>query len=163
MSVLFAVKPGRWLAVGLGLAAAALTAGCGVATPASADYAGGPVSEPPHHLSAFPQPQSYVGGLNNTGYQTVAGVVTGTAPRKVTVTAASTMVLWLGCAGTAGTAEMTSPPLGLRWSVPCGSTGDPQGIEFQPSTGVGHAVKILVTSTAGTKWELRVDGPRHGS
>jgi hypothetical protein len=155
--VLFAAKSGHWTAVGLGLAAAALTAGCGVATPSAGDYAGGPASEPPTHLSVFPQPQAYVGGVGNTGYRTIVDVVSGTTTRNVTITAAARMVLWLGCAGTAGTATMTSPPIGLSWSVPCGTSGDPEGIEFQPKAGVGQTVKILITSAPGTQWEMRVD------
>src|SRR6516165_3171944 len=103
----------RRLAAGLGLVAVlagtGLAAGCGVATPGTADYAGGPSKEPPTHLSAFPQPDVYVGGVANKKYQAVVRAVSGTAARDFAITATARMVLWLGCAGTAGTATLTSP------------------------------------------------------
>jgi hypothetical protein len=167
MTVRVHAKPGHPKAVGLGLAAVLvttglLTAGCGAATPGTADYAGGPVSEPPTHLSAFPMPDQYVGGATNIGYKTIAGTITGTTPRQVHITVASHLVLWLGCAGTAGSAVMSSPLIGLRWTVPCGNSGDPEGIEFAPKKAIGEVVKVLVTAPAAAKWEARVDAPRGG-
>jgi len=160
MTVRVHAKPGPSIAIGLGLAAVLLTAGCGVATPGTPDYAGGPVSEPPTHLSAFPMPEKYVGGATNIEYTTIATTITGRTPRQVHIIVASHLVLWLGCAGKTGSAVMTSPPMGLRWTVPCGTSGDPEGIEFTPKKAIGKTVKILVTAPATAKWEARVDAPR---
>jgi hypothetical protein len=148
-------------AVGLGLAAVLITTGCGVATPGPTDYAGGPASDSPTHLSAFPMPNHYIGGVDNLAYKAGVGVLTGTGPRNVTTKVAASMVLWLGCGGTAGSATMTSPDMGLNWSVPCGSTGDPRGIEFQARQGVGQIVKILVTAPTSAVWEIRIDAAPH--
>jgi hypothetical protein len=160
-------KSGASPAGGLGVApvaltvalAALLTSGCGAATPGPADYAGGPVSDPPTHLSAFPIAGTYVGGVNSIQYSNITPVTTGTGPRNFTITVPSSLVLWLGCAGTAGSATMTSVDIGLNWSVACGTSGDPQGVEFQARQGVGQTVKILVTAPEDTRWEVRIDAP----
>ena len=52
----------------------------------------------------------------------------------IIIAAGPDLVLWLGRLGT-GSAKLTSAPLGLSWSVQCGSRVDPQSITFSPTTG----------------------------
>jgi hypothetical protein len=159
MTVRVHPKLGLLPAIGLGLAVALLTAGCGVATPGPADYAGGPVSDPPTYLNAFPMPDTYVGGAENKGYTPIVNVTTGTGPRNLTITVGADLILWLGCGGTAGSASLTSQDIGLNWSVACGTSGDPQGVEFKTKQDIGQTVKILVTAPAADRWEVRIDAP----
>jgi hypothetical protein len=152
------------LAACLGLAAALLVVGC-VAAPPGADYNSSAVGPVPSHYTAtaaptdfasFPQPNTY-NGLGNSVYTQVQKPKTGTAPGGFHFTVKTSMVFWLNCIGR-GTAQLSSPGIGLKWSVPCGDGGSPTGLTFRPKgSAVGHVAFVLVTATRGSKWEVRID------
>jgi hypothetical protein len=92
-------------------------------------------------------------------YQAVVKSKAGTAPRKFGFTVRQSMVFWLNCIGT-GSARLASPAIGLAWGIPCGNGADPAGITFAPPRAVqGKSVKVLVTASADSRWEIRVDEP----
>jgi hypothetical protein len=158
-------KPPSHRALGaacLGLSGLALAAGCGVA-PAGAtgnSPAIGPVrtGAGAGNFAPFPVPASW-NGKDDVAYKTVVKSKAGTTPREFGLTARSSMVLWLNCTGT-GSARLTSPAISLRWGIPCGSGADPQGLTFTPPHAAqGKPVKVLVTASAGSRWEIRIDEP----
>ena len=146
----------------LGLCGLCLAAGCSVA-PAGATAnspAIGPVrtGEAAKNFPPFPVPATW-SGQNDMLYQTVVKSKAGTAPRKFGFTVKQSMVFWLNCIGT-GSARLDGPAIGLAWGVPCGNGADPAGITFTPPPAVqGKLVKVLVTASAGSRWEVRVDEP----
>ena len=146
----------------LGLGGLALAAGCSVA-PAGATAnspAIGPVrtGDAAKNFPPFPVPAVW-NGQNDMPYQMVVKSKAGTAPRKFGFTARPSMVFWLNCIGT-GSAHLASPAIGLAWGIPCGTGADPAGITFTPPPGAqGKPVKVLVTASAGSRWEVRVDEP----
>jgi hypothetical protein len=152
----------RALAVSLGLSGLALAAGCSVA-PAGATVnspAIGPVrtGAGAANFAPFPVPASW-NGQDEVVYIMVVKSKTGTTPRKFTVTVKSSLVFWLNCIGT-GSAHLTSPAINLKWGVPCGDGADPEGITFRPPRAAqGKPVKVLVTASAGARWEVRIDAP----
>jgi len=153
------------LAACLCLAAVLLAAGCSVAPPGATrnSPAIGPTqrgSTPNFH--PFPQPATY-NGLDNSVYTMVQKATTGTAPGGFHFTVKPSMVFWLNCIGR-GTATLSSPGIGLKWSVPCNDGSSPGGITFRPkASAVGHVAFMLVTTTRGSKWEVRIDeGAPHG-
>jgi hypothetical protein len=92
-------------------------------------------------------------------YQMVVKSKAGTAPRKFGFTARPSMVFWLNCIGT-GSARLASPAIGLAWGIPCGHGAEPAGITFTPPPAtLGKPVKVLVTASPGSRWEVRVDEP----
>ena len=148
------------LAACLCLAAVLLAAGCSAAPPGATrtSPAVGPVQRhkgitdfPP-----FPVPDTY-NGLANNVYTMVEKAKTGVAPGGFHVTVKPDMVFWLNCIGR-GTAQVSSPGIALKWSVPCNDGSTPRGINFAPkASAVGHVAFVLVTSTRGSKWEVRID------
>ncbi len=152
------------LAACLCLAAVLLAAGCSVAPP-GATYnspAVGPVPKhqkvtaPPTSFQPFPQPTVY-NGLEDSVYRQVQKPQTGTQPGGFHVTLRPSMVFWLNCKGK-GAATLSSPGIGLKWSVPCDDGTSPGGITFRPqASAVGHVAFVLVTATRHSKWEFRVD------
>jgi len=146
----------------LGLSGLALAAGCGVA-PAGATAnspAIGPVrtGEAAKNFPPFPVPAVW-NGQNDMPYQMVVKSKAGTAPRKFGFTARQSMVFWLNCIGT-GSARLASPAIGLAWGIPCGNGADPAGITLTPPrAALGKPLKVLVTASAGSRWEVRVDEP----
>ena len=144
----------------LGLCGLALATGCSVA-PAGAtanSVAIGPVrtGDAAKNFAAFPVPATW-NGQDNMPYRMVVKSKAGTAPRKFGFTARQSMVFWLNCIG-AGSARLASPAIGLAWGVPCGNGADPVGITFTPPLAAhGKPVKVLVTTSAGSRWEVRVD------
>jgi hypothetical protein len=152
------------LAVGLGLAAVLLAAGCSAAPP-GARYNSPAVGPAPRHGKAtavptdfppFPVPATY-NGLDNKVYTMAHKATTGTAPGGFHVTVRPDMVFWLNCIGK-GTATLSSPGIGLKWTVPCNDGSSPGGINFRPkSSAVGHIAFVLVTATHRSKWEVRID------
>ena len=144
----------------LGLCGLALAAGCSVA-PAGATAnspAIGPVrtGNAAKNFPPFPVPASW-SGQGNKAYRVVVKSKAGTAPRKFGFTARQSMVFWLNCIGT-GSARLASPAIDLAWGVPCGNGADPAGITFTPPHAIqGKPVKVLVTASAGSRWEVRVD------
>ena len=152
------------LAACLCLAAVLLAAGCSAAPP-GARYNSPAVGPVPSHYTAtaaptdfasFPQPTTY-NGLGNSVYTQVQKPQTGTAPGGFHFTVKPDMVFWLNCIGR-GTAQMSSPGIGLKWSVACGDGGSPAAITFRPkASAVGHVAFVLVTATRGSKWEFRID------
>ena len=147
------------LAVCLCLAAALLAAGCSAA-PKGATYnssAVGPLRHPGStNFGVFPVPAVY-NGLDDSVYRMVQKPKTGTAPGGFHVTVQPSMAFWLNCIGK-GTARLSSPGIDLKWSVPCGDGGSPSGITFRPkASAVGHVAFVLVTTTRGSKWEVRID------
>jgi hypothetical protein len=152
------------LAAGLCLVAGLLAAGCSAAPP-GARYnspAAGPVpthytaTTAPTDFASFPQPDTY-NGLGNSVYTQVQKPQTGTAPGGFHFTVKPDMVFWLNCIGR-GTALVSSPGIALKWSVPCNDGSSPRGINFAPkASAVGHVAFVLVTSTRGSKWEIRID------
>ena len=67
------------------------------------------------------------------------------------------MVFWLNCIGK-GTATLSSPGIGLKWSVPCGDGGTPAAITFtSKASAVGHLAFVVATATRASKWEVRID------
>ncbi len=147
------------LAACLCLAAALLAAGCSAAPPGATrnSSAVGPVQHgktPGFH--PFPQPDTY-NGLGNTVYTMVQKAQTGAKPGGFHFTVKPSMVFWLNCIGK-GTATLSSPGIGLKWSVPCGNGTSPGGITFSPkASAVGHMAFAVVSTTHGSKWEFRID------
>jgi hypothetical protein len=150
----------------LGLAGLALAAGCSVA-PAGATSnspAIGPVrtGSGAKNFAPFPVPSAW-NGQGGTVYDMAVKAKSGTARRVFSVTAASSLVLWLNCIGT-GSAHLVSPSLNLKWGMPCGSGADPSGITVHPPRAArGKVVKIQVTSSPGARWEVRIDTARAGT
>jgi hypothetical protein len=96
-------------------------------------------------------------GQNDVPYQMVVKSKAGTVPRKFGFTAGQSMVFWLNCIGTGG-ARLTSPGIGLSWGVPCGDGSNPEGLTFRPPLATqGKPIKVLVTASAGSRWEIRID------
>ena len=152
------------LAACLCLAAVLLAVGCSAAPP-GARYnspAVGPVpthytaTAAPTNFTSFPVPETY-NGLGNNVYTQVQKPQTGTAPGGFHVKVRPDMVFWLNCMGR-GTAQLSSPGIGLKWSVPCDDGISPKGINFRAKpSAVGHMAFVLVTATHGSKWEIRID------
>jgi hypothetical protein len=147
------------LAACLCVAAALLAAGCSAA-PKGATYnssAVGPLRQPGStNFGVFPVPAVY-NGLDNSVYRMVQKPKTGTAPGGFHVTVQPSMVFWLNCIGK-GTAQVSSPGIDLKWSVPCGNGISPGGITFRPkASAVGHVAFVLVTATRESHWEVRID------
>jgi hypothetical protein len=148
------------LAACLCLAAVLLAAGCSAAPPGATRNSPvvGPVPSPGDttDFASFPVPDTY-NGLGNNVYTQVQKPKTGTAPGGFHFTVKPSMVFWLNCIGR-GTAQLSSPGIGLKWSVACGDGGSPAGITFRPkASAVGHVAFVLVTATRGSKWEFRID------
>ena len=148
------------LAACLCLAAVILAAGCSAAPPGATrtSKAVGPIQRHPH-LTDFPPfqvPATY-NGLGNSVYTQVDKARTGTKPGGFHVTVRPDMVFWLSCIGK-GTALLSSPGIDLKWSVPCDNGSSPRGINFRPkSSAVGHVAFVVVSTTRGSKWEVRID------
>ena len=152
------------LAACLCLAAGLLAVGCSAAPP-GARYNSPAVGPVPTHYTAttaptdfasFPQPNTY-NGLGNSVYTQVQKPQTGTAPGGFHFTVKPDMVFWLNCIGR-GAAQMSSPGIGLKWSVACGDGGSPAGITFRAkASAVGHMAFVVVSATRGSKWEFRID------
>jgi hypothetical protein len=148
------------LAACLCLAAVVLAAGCSAAPPGAArtSPAVGPVQRHKDvtDFPPFPVPNTY-NGLGNNVYTMVQKAKTGTAPGGFHVTVKTSMVFWLNCIGK-GTAQVSSPGIALKWSVPCGDGGTPAGITFRPkASAIGHVAFVLVSTTRASKWEFRID------
>ena len=148
------------LGVSLALAGLALAAGCSVAPAgATVDSAAiGPIrtGAGAKNFAPFPVPASWV-GQDNVTYKLVVKGKTGTAPREFGFIAKSSMVFWLNCIG-AGSAHLTSPAINLKWDVSCGNGQSPGGITFAPPhSAVGKPVKVLVTVSRNSRWEVRID------
>ena len=152
------------LAACLCLAAVLLEIGCSAAPP-GARYNSPAVGPVPTHYTAttaptdfasFPVPETY-NGLGNNVYTQVQKPQTGTGPGGFHVKVRPDMVFWLNCIGR-GTAQLSSPGIGLKWSVACGDGGSPAAITFHPkASAVGHVAFVVVSATRGSKWEFRVD------
>jgi hypothetical protein len=99
-------------------------------------------------------------GDRNTAYREIQKAVSGRKPRNLHIAAGPELVFWLACLGT-GRARISSPSLGLDWSIPCGTRLDPQSISFSPTTAItaGRKVLVRVSATPGARWEVRVDAP----
>jgi hypothetical protein len=96
-------------------------------------------------------------GLDNSVYTMVQKGKTGSLPAEFHFTVKPSMVFWLNCIGK-GTAQLSSPGIGLQWSVPCGDGTSPGGITFRPkASAVGHLASVLVTATRQSHWEIRID------
>lgn len=148
------------LAAGLGLSGLVLAAGCSAAPPgATTDSpAIGPVrvGAAAKVFTTFPVSPSW-NGLDNVKYGVEVNTRTGTKPEQFDFTTKSSMVFWLNCIG-AGASHLTSPAIGLRWGVPCGNGADPQGLTYTPPAAArGKQASVLVTASAGARWEIRID------
>jgi hypothetical protein len=152
----------RALGISLSLSGLALAAGCSVA-PAGATASSpavGPVrtGDGAKNFASFPVPARW-NGEGEVVYQTVVKAKSGTTPRKFGITATPSVVFWLNCIGT-GTARLTSPGINLKWGISCGDGAGPAGLTFSPPHAArGKPVKVLVTSSAGSRWEVRIDEP----
>ena len=148
------------LTVVLALSGLALTVGCSVA-PAGATVnsaAIGPIrtGSVAKNFAPFPVPASWQ-GQDSAVYKTVVKAKSGFTPREFGVTAKSSMVFWLNCLGK-GSAHLTSPAIGLKWGTRCGDGTSPQGLTFRPPHAAqGKPIKVLVTASAGARWEVRID------
>jgi hypothetical protein len=148
------------LAACLCLAAVLLAAGCSAAPPGAA-YNSSVVGPVEKHgkitdFAPFQVPATY-NGLGNSVYTQVQKATTGTKPGGFHVTVKPSMVFWLNCIGK-GTALLSSPGISLNWSVPCSDGSSPQGITFRPKgSALGKVAFVLVTTTRGSKWEVRID------
>jgi hypothetical protein len=148
------------LAACLCLAAVLLAAGCSAAPP-DAVYHSSVIGPVERHgdvtdFAPFQVPATY-NGLGNSVYTQVQKATTGTALGGFHVTVKPSMVFWLNCIGR-GTAQLSSPGISLRWSVPCDDGSSPKSINFRAkASAVGHVAFVLVTSTRGSKWEVRID------
>jgi hypothetical protein len=110
------------------------------------------------NFAPFPVAASW-NGQGEVVYVMVVKAKTGTTPRKFAVTAKPSLVFWLNCIGT-GSAHLTSPAINLKWGIHCGDGADPEGITFRPPHAAqGKPVKVLVTASAGARWEIRIDAP----
>jgi hypothetical protein len=148
------------LAACLCLAVVLLAAGCSAAPPGATrnSAAVGPVPSPGDttDFASFQVPATY-NGLGNTVYTQVQKPQTGTAPGGFHVKVRTDMVFWLNCIGK-GTAQMSSPGIGLNWSVPCDDGSSPKAINFRAkASAVGHMAFVVVSATRGSKWEFRID------
>lgn len=152
----------RALGAGFALSGLALAAGCSAA-PAGATAnspAIGPVrtGAAARNFAPFPVPAQW-NGEDDVLYAMAVKSTSGTTPRKFAVTVKPSMVFWLNCIGV-GDARLTSPVIGLKWGIPCGNGADPQAITVAPPPAAqGKPVKVLVTASAGARWEVRVDEP----
>jgi len=154
------------LAACLCLAAVLLAAGCSVAPP-GARYDSPAVGPVPRHYRAttaptdfppFQVPATY-NGLGNTVYTQLAKARTGNKPGGFHVTVRLDMVFWLNCIGK-GTALLSSPGIALKWSIPCNDGSSPRGLNFRPNaSAVGHMAFVVVSTTRGSRWEVRIDEP----
>ena len=155
------IRPPRpALAACLGLAGLVALGGCSVEA--------GPLADNPAvvqvrtgaaaaSFAAFPV-QAVWAGLDNKVYQEIVKPKSGTGARNFRVITRTQMAFWLNCMGT-GTVQLSSPTMGFKWSIPCGNGDDPRGVNFIPKTAsVGHGADIAVTVTAGSRWEVRIDG-----
>jgi hypothetical protein len=151
------------LAVFLSLSGLALAAGCSVA-PAGATV-NSPAVGPVQHGSGknfppFPVPAIW-NGKSGTIYKMVVKAKTGTTSREFGVTAKSSMVFWLNCIGK-GKAQLASPAINLKWDVSCGNGNSPGGITFAPPhAALGKQIKVLVTVSRNSRWEVRIDEALH--
>ena len=150
------------LTVFLSLSGLALAAGCAVAPAGAAtdSPAIGPVrtGATAKNFAAFPVAASW-DGAGMVVYHVVVKPKSDTKPREFGFTVTPSMVLWLNCIGT-GTAHLTSPAINLKWGIPCGNGDDPAGITVKPPLAAqGKSVKVLVTASAGARWEVRIDEP----
>ena len=148
------------LAACLSLAAVLLAAGCSAAPPGATrdSRAVGPVQR--HKgitdFAPFQVPATY-NGLGNNVYTMLLKAKTGGATGKFHFLIKPSMVFWLNCIGR-GTAELSSTGIDLKWSVPCGDGSNPAGITFTPkASAVGHTTNLVVTTTRGSRWEIRID------
>lgn len=161
MNAPFHHRPFRQSLTGfLALSGLALAAGCSVA-PAGATVnsaAIGPIrtGSAAKNFAPFPVPASWQ-GQDNVVYNMVVKAKSGFTPRKFGLTAKSSMVFWLNCVGK-GSAHLSSPGIGLNWGIPCGNGTHPQGLTFRPPHAAqGKPIKVLVTVSAGSRWEVRID------
>lgn len=148
------------LAACLCLAAVLLAAGCSAAPPGATrtSPAVGPVQRHKGvtNFVVFPVPDTY-NGFGNNVYTQVFKATTGTGPGGFHFTVKTSMVFWLNCIGK-GTATLSSPGIGLKWSVTCGDGGTPASITFSAkASAVGHRAFAVVSTTRGSKWEVRID------
>jgi hypothetical protein len=151
----------RVLGACLSAAGVALVAGCSVAPPGTTNDspAIGPVRTAANldNFAPFPVPAVW-GGEYNVNYQVIVSARTGTKLGGFRFIVRAGDVFWLNCIGT-GTAQISAPSLGVKWSVPCGNGDDPQGITVHPKTSaVGRGAQAYVSVTTGSRWEVRVDG-----
>ncbi|MGD0702146.1 MAG: hypothetical protein ABSA02_19965 [Trebonia sp.] len=135
---------------------AALAAGCG-ASPDGGQAAAASATAFP----AFPVASSWTGNDGKT-YEPILGPRSGSGARRFSIGAEADLAFWFGCIGT-GSARLSSPGIGLGWSIPCDAGTDPDGIMFTPTTqaspGRKVTLSISVTAPATSQWELRVDAP----
>jgi hypothetical protein len=147
------------LAACLCLAAVLLAAGCSVAPvdKTRSSSAVGPVRRVGStDFAPFPVPAVY-NGLGNAVYTQVQKAKTGSDPGSFHFTVRASMVFWLNCIGR-GTAQLSSPGIGLQWSVPCTDGTSPAGITFSPkASALGHTASVLVSTTRQSHWEIRID------
>jgi hypothetical protein len=154
-------RPALAACLGLvGLVGLVALGGCSVASGPLADNAAvgqvrtGAAAE---KFAAFPV-QATWNGLHNVVFQQIVKPKSGTAARNFRVITRSEMAFWLNCIGS-GTVQLDSPAMGLKWSVPCGNGDDPRGLNITPrAASVGHGADIGVTVSAGSRWEVRIDG-----
>jgi hypothetical protein len=147
------------LTVFLSLSGLALAAGCSVA-PAGATVDSAAIGPVRHgdakNFPPFPVPATW-NGKSGVIYKMVVKAKTGTASREFGLTAKSSMVFWLNCIGK-GKAQLASPAINLKWDVSCGNGQSPGGITFAPPhSAVGKPVKVLVTVSRNSRWEVRID------
>ena len=164
MNVRIQLSLGNSLAACLCLAAVLPAVACSAAPP-GAKYNSPAVGPVPRHYTAttaptnfasFPVPETYT-GLGNNVYTQVQKPQTGTAPGGFHVKVRPDMVFWLNCMGR-GIAQMSSPGIGLKWSVPCDDGISPKSINFRAkASAVGHEAFVVVSATRGSKWEFRID------
>jgi hypothetical protein len=146
--------------------AATTVAGCSTA-PAGSQYdsaAIGPVRTGAAigSFPAFQLPDAWPGS-GGVRYTAITKPKSSTKTAKYSITVEPGLAFWLACltpdgASSGGTASIVSAPIGLKWSVACGTDPDPAAITFAPPrVTVGKTVKITVTSTAHTRWLFRAD------
>jgi hypothetical protein len=144
------------LTVCLGLAVAALTVGCGASPGGGQAAVASPTAFP-----VFPIASPWT-GPEDKAYEPILGPRSGSGARRFSIGAEAHLAFWFGCIGT-GSARLSSPGLGLGWSIPCDASTDPEGITFTPTThatpGRKVTLSISVTAPATSHWELRVDAP----
>jgi hypothetical protein len=153
------------LAACAALSGLALAAGCSVA-PAGATVDSAAVGPVRHgdakNFPPFPVPASW-NGKDGVIYKMVVKAKTGTTSREFGLTAKSSMVFWLNCIGK-GKAQLASPAINLKWDVSCGNGQSPGGITFAPPhAALGKQIKVLVTVSRNSRWEVRIDEAVHAT
>jgi hypothetical protein len=146
---------GNKIVTWLGAAILALVGGC--TSPQSVAPPAGQAG----HFSPIPAPPVRSG---SAGYTTILGPVSGGGSKAFTLSVRPGYLIWLGCLGTGGFAQVKNPVLGIDSQVPCGDNGSVSAdlitvARLPPE----REATLQVIAPRAAQWKLRIDGlPRPG-